>query len=370
MTSVPEPGMNHDATTGSSRPSPGGGRRSTAILITGAGGEVGHGLISALHDAGEREIVAIDVRKLDRELRDKCLDTHVGDICDNSLLERLLAMYEIGAIFHLAALLSTRAEFTPETAHEVNVGGTISLLRLAAEQTRSHGRRVKFVFPSSIAAQGVPDLETKAAAGALTEDQFNTPTTMYGCNKLYCENLGRYYARHYRQLAEDRIEHILDFRCVRYPGLISADTLPSGGTSDFAPEMIHAAAAGKPYRCFVREDTRIPFMTMPEAIDATLKLAEADQSSLSQVVYNLASFAPTAGEIAELTKQFFPDAEIAFEPDEQRQAIVDSWPADLDCSASAPDWGFQPTYSFRRAFAEYLVPRIKARYAEPAVEGG
>src|SRR5262245_24472720 len=109
-----------------------GGRRNAAILITGAGGEVGHGLISALHTAGRRNVVAIDIRALPREHRDLCLDTFVGDICDQFLLGRLLAMYEITEIYHLAALLSTRGEFTPETAHEVNVNGTLNLLRLAA----------------------------------------------------------------------------------------------------------------------------------------------------------------------------------------------------------------------------------------------
>ncbi len=130
-------------------------------------------------------------------------------------------MYEITEIYHLAALLSTRGEFTPETAHDVNVGGTMNLLNLAVEQARSHGHRVKFVYPSSIAVFGMPDLETKARAGAVAEDQYLNPTTMYGCNKLYCEHLGRYYANHYRQLSEDRIPHLPDFRCPRYPGLIS-----------------------------------------------------------------------------------------------------------------------------------------------------
>ncbi|NNM26669.1 MAG: NAD-dependent epimerase/dehydratase family protein, partial [Phycisphaerales bacterium] len=234
-----------------------GARRNSAILVTGAAGEVGHGLIQSLAAAGRRDVVAIDVRKPDRSLRDVCQETYVGDICDGSLLTRLLAMYEITEIYHLAALLSTRAEFTPETAHEVNVGGTLNLLRLAAEQARSHGQRVKFIFPSSIAAYGLPDLATKDAAGVVTEDQHLRPVTMYGCNKLYCEHLGRYYARHYRRLAQDRIPDAVDFRCLRYPGLISADTVPSGGTSDFAPEMIHAAAAGRPYACFVRPNTRI-----------------------------------------------------------------------------------------------------------------
>ncbi len=341
-----------------------GSRRSSAVLVTGAGGEVGHGLIRGLHDRGRRDIVAIDLRELDPEIRSLCSQTFVGDICDAMLLGRLLAMYEVREVFHLAALLSTRSEFTPETAHDVNVGGTIGLLRLAAEQARSHGETVKFVFPSSIAAYGMPDLGTKAANPRVREDEFLSPATMYGCNKLYCEHLGRYYDERYRWLAKDRMADLVDFRCVRYPGLISADTVPSGGTSDYAPEMIHAAAKGESYACFVRADTRIPFMTMPDAIEATLQLAEADPGALTRKVYNLTSFSPSAGEIAELVRQHFPAAETTFEPDEQRQAIVDSWPADVDDSAARADFGFTPQHDLRAAFEDYLVPRIRSLYQQ------
>ncbi|MHC4908215.1 MAG: NAD-dependent epimerase/dehydratase family protein [Planctomycetota bacterium] len=339
-----------------------GGRRGSAVLVTGAGGEVGHGLISALAERGRSDVVAIDIRKLDHDLRDLCQETFVGDICDNSLLERLLAMYEITEIYHLAALLSTRAEFTPETAHEVNVTGTLNLLRLAAEQARSHGQRVKFLFPSSIAVYGMRDLETKAAAGRVSEDEHIRPHTMYGCNKQYCESLGRYYAQYYRWLAQDRVPESVDFRCVRYPGLISAVTLPSGGTSDFGPEMLHAAAEGKPYACFVRRDSRIPFMTMPDAITAVLKLADVEESSLTRRVYNITSFNPSAGEFAEMVGRHFSGAQITFEPDEQRQAIVDSWPEDVDDSAARADWGYAPEHDLETAFDTYLVPHIRARY--------
>ena len=339
-----------------------GQARNSAILITGASGEVGHGLIEAVHAAGYRNIVALDIRKIDRHLRAMCMDTFVGDICDASLLGRMLAMYEIHSIFHLAALLSTRAEFSPEAAHDVNVGGTMALLRLAAEQARSHGHRVKFIFPSSIAAYGLPDIETKAAAGRIAEDNFLSPNTMYGCNKLYCEHLGRYYQTHYRQLAKDRIADVIDFRCVRYPGLLSAATVPSGGTSDYAPEMIHAAARGRPYACFVRPDTRIPLMTMPDAIRATLGLALADKTTLGRTVYNIGAFSPSAGEFADTVLEHFPTAEITFEPDSERQKIVDSWPEDVDDSAARRDWGFAPQHDLHSAFVEYLVPGIKSRY--------
>lgn len=340
-----------------------GERRHAAILIAGAGGEVGHGLIHALWDQGHRNVVAMDVRELPPELRKRCLATHVGDICDLPVLERLLAMYEIREIYHLAALLSTRSEFAPETAHDVNVGGTIHLLRLAAEQARSHGQRVKFLFPSSIAAYGIGDLATKGRAGKVREDQYLEPATMYGCNKLYCEHLGRYYAKHYRWLAQDRVPDLIDFRSVRYPGLISAETVPSGGTSDYTPEMIHAAAANRPYVCFVRPDTRIPFMTMPDAIEALLLLAGAASDRLTRHVYNLAAFNPSAAEVADEVRRHFPAAEISFNPDKQRQAIVDSWPADVDDSAARADFGYAPKHEFRAAFSDYLVPRIRARYS-------
>jgi nucleoside-diphosphate-sugar epimerase len=221
---------------------------------------------------------------------------------------------------------------------------------------------VVFLYPSSIAAYGLPDVATKAAAGRVVETEWNVPTTMYGCNKLYCEHLGRYYAEHYKQLAAEPLAGKVDFRAIRFPGLISAVTVPSGGTSDFAPEMIHAAARGEPYRCFVRPDTRIPFMTMPDAVDALLRLARADRARLTQPVYNISSFNPSAEEVRELVLLGFPDADIAFEPDLKRQAIVDTWPADVDDTAARRDWGLEPKHDLDRAFSEYLIPGIRQRY--------
>src|SRR5690606_9568910 len=209
---------------------------------------------------------------------------------DKNLLELILGEFEVDQIFHLAALLSTRSEFSPTMAHEVNVEGTLNLLEFAQREGESHGRPVTFLYPSSIAAHGVPTLAVKAAAGRVKEDQFTTPTTMYGCNKLYCEHLGAYYANHYKQLSSDPQSGRVDFRAVRFPGLISAMTVPSGGTSDYAPEMIHAAAKGEPYACFVRPDTRIPFMAMPDGVEALLALAAAPRTSLSRTAYNVTAF--------------------------------------------------------------------------------
>ncbi len=339
--------------------------RKKIILVTGANGEVGHGLIQQLAARPDHmPIVALDVKKLDRALRPYVWRMIVGDILDTSLLETLSTEYEIDTVFHLAALLSTSSEFNPENAHRVNVQGTVNLLKLAVDQSQMRVKPVKFLYASSIAVYGLPDLQTKAAAGNVTEDQFLNPITMYGCNKLYCEHLGRYYARYYRQLARARAVGV-DFRCVRFPGLISGVTMPTGGTSDYAPEMLHAAAQGQPYACFVREDTTIPFMVMPDAIKALLTLAQAPREKLTRLVYNVTSFSRSAAELTEVVRAAFPDAQITFKPSDARQAIVDSWPMGVDDSAARQDWGWTPDYDAERAFRDYLIPTIVQRYREP-----
>lgn len=331
-------------------------------MITGAGGEIGHGLIHQLAPDAHR-VVTLDVAPLEPGLARQVFREVTGSILDRSTLERLLAEFEVDLVFHLAALLSTRSEFSPVAAHEVNVGGTLNLLEFAQHEAESHGRTVTFLYPSSIAAYGLPSLEAKATAGRVREGQWAQPATMYGCNKLYCEQLGHYYARHYKRLAPERLSGRVDFRAVRFPGLISAMTVPSGGTSDYAPEMIHAAAQSKPYACFVRPDTQIPFMAMPDGVEALLKLAQAPRERLTQSAYNLGAFAPTADEIRAEVMRAFPAADVTFAVDEKRQGIVDSWPADVDDSAARRDWGFAPSLDFRRAFHEYLIPTIRQRYA-------
>lgn len=334
--------------------------RKKGILITGAAGEIGDALIKSLAARGTHEIITLDIRPLPPE--NASLVTQVsGDLLDQALLARLVSEYEITIIYHLAALLSTRAEFTPEAAHKVNVEGTLGLLKLASEQSQWRGDPVLFIFPSSIAAYGMPDLETKARFPQVREWEWNYPVTMYGCNKLYCELLGTYYSRHFRQLAAEK-PVMLDFRSVRFPGLISAFTVPSGGTSDYGPEMLHAAAQELPYACFVREDSIIPFMAMPDAVTALLKLAEAPAERLTRRVYNVTSFSLTAAEFKERVCQAFPGAQIDFKPDLKRNGIVDSWPAGLNDHDARRDWGWGPEYDVERSFNEYLVPNIRQRY--------
>ncbi len=336
--------------------------RKPVVVITGAGGEIGHGLIEQLAADGSRPIITLDVAPLEASLATHVAREFTGSILDRSLLERIHSEFEVDLVFHLAALLSTRSEFSPVMAHEVNVEGTLNLLEFAQHEAESHGRPVTFLYPSSIAAYGLPSLEAKAQAGRVKEHEWTHPTTMYGCNKLYCEQLGEYYARHYKQLSAEPMSGRVDFRAVRFPGLISAVTVPSGGTSDYAPEMIHAAARGEAYACFVRPDAQIPFMAMPDGVDALLKLAATPSESLTQTTYNLGAFAPTADEVRREVVQAFPSAQLSFEVDTKRQGIVDSWPADVDDTAARRDWGFAPKYDFEHAFRDYLIPTIRNRY--------
>lgn len=335
--------------------------RKKAILITGAAGEIGQALVEYLAAGDQYTLLTLDLQSLPERLNGR--STHIiGDILDQKLFARLVTEYEFDSIFHLAALLSTRSEFSPELAHQVNVNGTLNLLQLAADQSQQRGKPVRFMFPSSIAAYGLPDLATKQRDFFVREWDWNYPTTMYGCNKLYCEQLGNYYSQHYQQLAETT-PAMLDFRSVRFPGLISAFTVPSGGTSDYGPEMLHAAAQGKSYRCFVREDSTIPFMAMPDAITSLQKLWEAPRSALSRAVYNVTSFSLSAAEFKVEVEKRFPETEITYVPDKNRQGIIDSWPAGLNDKQARKDWGWEPAYDVSRAFDEYLVPNIRNRYS-------
>lgn len=336
--------------------------RKEVVLITGANGEIGHGLITQIGSENHSRILAMDLKPMDECLQPYCERFIQGDILDKMLLGRLMAEYEITTIFHLASILSTKAEYNPETAHEINVEGTINLLRLGVELSQWQGTSVKFIYPSSIAVYGLPNLKTKESEGKIKEYQWCNPITMYGCNKIYCEQLGRYYSRHYRQLAKDPVKNSIDFRCIRFPGLISADTMPTGGTSDYGPEMLHSAAKGMPYECFVRKDSKIPFMVMPDAIKALLLIEKAPREDLSQLVYNVTSFSPSAEEIENFVKSAFPNSDISYKVHQSRQAILDTWPEDVDDTPARNDWQWEPEYDIHRSFDEYLIPAIKARY--------
>jgi nucleoside-diphosphate-sugar epimerase len=318
-------------------------------LITGANGEIGQALLRVLES---EQVLALDLNPLDPALAGYYLEFVQGNILDRDLLAQLGSEFKIRRIYHLAAILSTKAEGDPVLAHRVNVEGTANVLNLAMDQIERHGEPVQFLFPSSIAVYGLPSLEEKEAQGPVGEDEQLIPTSIYGAAKLYCERLGGHFAR--------QGSGLLDFRAIRFPGLISAQTLPSGGTTDYGPEMLHCAADGRPYQCFVRPDTVLPFLVMPDAIRALQELTRA--SNLPQSVYNVTGFSPSAQDLHECVMEHFPSAEVSFEPDPKRQAIVDSWPAQVDDSAARRDWGWSPEFDMHRAFADYLVPAVTDRY--------
>ncbi len=329
-------------------------------LITGACGEIGQALVQELAGQGTHRIVTMDLAPLAASIHALSAEHIQGD-----MLGKVKYLYDtnIDTIYHLAAFLSSQAERMPEEAQRVNVDGTLQLLQLAAHKSEKRGRAVKFFFPSSIAVYGFSSPAEKKAAGRVSEDKWTHPHTMYGCNKIACESLGVYYSRFLGQRHLDPTRPVmLDFRALRFPGLVSAFTVPSGGTSDYGPEMLHAAAKGEPYACFVREDARIPFMAMPDAIKSIRKLMATPREKLTQAVYNVSSFTLSAGEFRERTLKDFPGAQITFAPNPRRQGIVDSWPEDVDDSGARRDWGWQPGYDVDRFFDEYLVANIRKRY--------
>lgn len=332
------------------------------VLITGACGEIGQALVQELTRQGGYRIVTSDFMPLPDSIKNFSAEHVQGD-----LLYKIKNFYDydFDVIFHLAASLSSKAEIATEEAHRINVEGTMQLLMLAAYRSEKYKKSVKFLFPSSIAAYGLQTLDEKNNAGAVQEDDWNNPQTMYGCNKLYCEKLGMYYSKFYGQKhLDENPPHMLDFRGVRFPGLISAFTLPSGGTSDYGPEMLHAAAQNKSYSCFVRADSKISFMAMPDAIKSLLMLMDAPRENLTRNIYNVAAFAITAEEFRQRALKSFPNADIKFEPNPRRQGIVDSWPEDVDDSRARNDWNWLPDYDVDRFFDDYFLPEIRKRYGK------
>ncbi len=331
------------------------------VLVTGACGEIGQALVQELSKRGGCRIVTADIAPLPEAIRDLVAEHAQGDLLYKV---KIFYDYDFDLIFHLAASLSSKAEVATEEAHRINVEGTMQLLMLAAYRAEKYQKAIKFLFPSSIAAYGM-SLSEKRAAGCVKEFEYNAPHTMYGCNKLYCEKLGTYYSRYHGQRHLDPTPPLMvDFRALRFPGLISAFTLPSGGTSDYGPEMLHAAAQGKPYACFVREDTKISFMAMPDAIKSLLMLTDVPREKLSHVVYNVAAFSLTAGEFRDRAKKAFPGARITFQPNARRQGIVDSWPEDVDDSLARSEWDWKPDYGADAFFDDYFLPQIKKRYGK------
>ena len=319
--------------------------RKSSILITGAGGEVGSQLIDHFAHQDNTNIVTLDLHPIKS---DKVSDQITGNILDQSLLEQINLEFEITEIYHLAAILSTRAELSPKSAHDVNVNGSINLLELALKQSKSQNQPVKFFFPSSIAVYGV-----KERIDSCFENEYLNPITVYGANKLYIEKLGLYYSSNYEQLSENKT--FIDFRSLRFPGLISSTTIPSGGTSDFIPEMWHNIKNKGHYECFVNEDSRLPFMAMPDAIKSITDLMNQKQGTIKSRIYNVKSFNPSAIEFFNSVQNIYLNAKLSYNINKVRQKIVDSWPDNINDSLATKEWGWKPNYNLHDTVNNYLV---------------
>jgi threonine 3-dehydrogenase len=337
-------------------------------LVVGAGGQIASDLVPALRGRGD-EVRMVDLlpaaetagfAALDRWFRARgeagWTEWWVrGDASVGDTVPALIRDFRPGEIYLLTALLSARGERDPALCWAVNMGS----LRLCLDAVASLPEpRPRLVWPSSIAAFGpIPGL-----AGGLPDpvgdDVPLFPTTMYGVTKAAGEMLGAWYARTGR----------CDFRSLRFPGLLNA-TPPGGGTTDFANEMYFAAAEGRPSRDFLRADTRLPFMYMPDAVRALLELAAAPPERLSRRAYNVAALSPSAGEIAASL-----DREVgrrrpgtrfagAFAAGDPRQAIADSWPRVLDDACARRDWGWRPRFDTLDAMTPAILDEIAAKAA-------
>lgn len=309
------------------------------ILVTGACGQIGSDLVRALRDRhGPDAVIATDL-KADDSPPDGAPYAQL-DVRDGERLNTLLDRYEVGTVYHLASLLSARGEQDPDLAWQVNVEGLRHVLNAARE------RGLKIFWPSSIAVFG-PTTPRHAPQHTILE-----PTTMYGTTKVSGELLCQYYA----------LKHGVDVRSLRYPGLISYSAPPGGGTTDYAVEIFHALLQDGTYTSFLKPETRLPMMYMPDALSATLGLMDAPAESIRvRTSYNVTAFSFSAEELAATLRKRFPTFEVDYAPD-FRQAIADSWPASVDDKAARTDWDWNPQYDLE-AMVDDMIRHLTPQYA-------
>ncbi len=314
------------------------------ILVTGATGQIGSELTIELRKRyGKDNVIAAGHR---RKPSEKLLESgpfEYVDTGDKENIEKVVKKYDIDTIYHLAAVLSAVGEENPQLAWHTNMDGLYNVLETAREHNMT-----RVFWPSSIAVFGpeAPRVNTP-------QDTVLIPKTMYGVTKVAGELLCNYYF----------IRFGLDVRSVRYPGIISSETPPGGGTTDYAVEIFYEAIKKKRYTCFVREDTVLPMMYMPDCIKATIDVMEADISKIKhRTSYNVTAMSFSAGELAAEIKEYIPEFACEYKPD-FRQKIADSWPMSIDDSVARREWGWKPTYdlaSMTRDMIEKLKKKFKA----------
>eukprot|EP00042_Codosiga_hollandica_P029053 m.157504 g.157504 ORF g.157504 m.157504 type:complete len:353 (-) comp52960_c0_seq1:1344-2402(-) len=312
------------------------------ILITGSLGQLGSELTRFLRAKhGADNVLASDIRIPPADSPVNQGPFVYADVLDYHWLESLIVDYKIQWVIHLSALLSAIGERNPDKAIALNNGGTQNILELA----RVHNLRV--FSPSTIGAFGpttprdnTPDLTIMR------------PTTIYGITKVYMELMGEYYQKRYG----------VDFRSLRLPGVISAETPPGGGTTDYAVDIFHHAInhPGVPYSCYLSQDTRLPMVMLSDCISGIVNFLECDPKKLTQRTYNLQAISFTPGEITQAIQRHIPDFTTVYEPEKMRQAIADSWPRYMDGSLATRDWGWQHEYDLKR-MTEFMLRRLRQK---------
>ena len=313
------------------------------ILVTGSYGQIGTELTLRLREIhGGDNVVASDIQRAP-EILEEGGPCRYLDVTDPRQVTAVVIEHKITRIFHLAAILSGNGELNPQKCYNVNMTGLYNIL----ESARLNGIS-QVITPSSIAAFG-PDTPKENTP----IDTILRPTTMYGITKVAGELLNEYYLHKYG----------LDTRSLRYPGIVSSETEPGGGTTDYAVDMYVNAAGGREYACFVRPDTVLPLMYMPDALKAILSLSEADAGRLTHRTYNVAGFSCSAREIEEQIRRLVPGFQCRYEPD-FRQLIAESWPRSIDDSDARREWDWTPDYGLAEMSRDMLT-RLGARRAAP-----
>lgn len=319
------------------------------ILVTGSVGQIGSELAMELRRRYGAENVVATGRKTEpsKELRDSG-PFYFINVTDIDSIEEVVKKHNIDTIYHMAAVLSATGEKNPQLCWNVNMNGTINVLELGLKYDMA-----RVIVPSSIAVwgPGVP-LENTPQETVLK------PTSMYGVTKVCAELLCDYYV----------LKFGLDIRGLRYPGIISHETLPGGGTTDYAVEIYYEAVDKGKYTCFLKEDTKLPMMYMPDCIDGTIELAEADFSKLKHHSnFNHAAVSFNPAELAAEIKKHIPEFEITYEPD-YRQEIADSWPNSIDDDAARAEWGWKHKWDLA-AMTEDMIKHLKERHAAGKLYG-
>ncbi len=306
------------------------------ILISGALGQIGSELTIALRKRyGDGNVIATDIRMpTDRVLRDSGPFEFL-DVLDENHITRVMQQYRIDTIFHMGAILSAIGETRPNVAWRINVGGLYNMLEAARQY------KCALFFPSSIGAFGPSTPKDNTP-----QDTIMRPETMYGVTKLAGELLCDYYFQRFS----------VDTRGLRFPGLISYETEPGGGTTDYAVAIFFEAIKHKKFTCYLRGDTSLDMMYMPDAIRAMIELMEADPNCLiHRNAFNLTAMNFTPEVLAAQIRTAIPEFEINYDVDPIRQAIADSWPNYMDDSAARREWGWKPQFDLPRMTAEMIA---------------